>query len=58
MVGGDRINHPGKVANLTAEMLGAKKVFNSIISTKGTQFMTMDIFNFYLMTPLHRAKFI
>ncbi len=25
---------------------------------KGAQFMTMDISNFYFMTPLHRAKFI
>jgi hypothetical protein len=57
-VGGDRINYPGKVAAPTAEMLVAKMLFNSVISTKGAQFMTMDISNFYLMTPLHRAKFI
>ncbi len=57
-VGGDRINYPGKVATPTAEMLVAKMLFNSIISTKGARFMTMDISNFYLMTPLHRPKFI
>ncbi len=57
-VGGDRINNPGKVATLTAEMLVAKMLFNSVISTKGAQFMTMDISNFYLMTPLHCTKFI
>jgi hypothetical protein len=28
-------------------------LFNSIISTRGARFMTMDISNFYLMTPLH-----
>jgi hypothetical protein len=39
-------------------MLVAKMLFNSVISTKGTQFMTMDISNFYLMTPLHSPKFI
>jgi hypothetical protein len=39
-------------------MLVAKMLFNSVISTKGAQFMTMDISNFYLMTPLHCAKFI
>ena len=39
-------------------MLVAKMLFNGIISTKGTHFMTMDISNFYLMTPLHRPKFI
>jgi hypothetical protein len=57
-VGGDRINYPGKVAAPTAEMLVAKMLFNSVISTKGAQFMTMDISNFYLMTPLHCANFI
>jgi hypothetical protein len=57
-VGGDRINYPGKVATPTAEMLVAKMLFNSIISTRGAQFMTMDISNFYLMTPLHRPEFI
>jgi hypothetical protein len=34
-VGGDRINYPGKVATPTAEMLVAKMLFNSVISTKG-----------------------
>ncbi len=33
-------------------------LFNSVISMKDTRFMTMDISNFYLMTPLHRPKFI
>jgi hypothetical protein len=56
MVGGDRINYPSKVATLTAEMLVAKMLFNTVISTKGMRFMTMDISNFYLMTPLHRAN--
>jgi hypothetical protein len=58
MVGGDRINYPGKVATLTIEMLVAKMLFNSVISTKDAQFMTMDMSNFYLMIPLHHAEFI
>jgi hypothetical protein len=33
-------------------------LFNSVISMKDAHFMTMDISNFYLMTPLHRPKFI
>ena len=51
VVGGDRINYPGEVGTPTAEMLVAKLLFNSTISTKGARFMTMDISNFYLMTP-------
>jgi hypothetical protein len=57
-VGGDRINYPGKVATPTAEMLVAKMLFNSVISTKGACFMTMDTSNFYVMTPLHHPEFI
>ncbi len=57
-VGEDRINYPGKVATPTTEMLVAKMVFNSMIFTKGAHLMTMDINNFYLMTPLHCPEFI
>jgi hypothetical protein len=42
-VGGDRINYPSTVATPTAEMLVAKMLFNSVISTKDARFMTMDI---------------
>ena len=52
VIGGDRINYPGDVATPTTDMLSAKILFNSIISTPGAKFMTMDISNFYLNTPL------
>jgi hypothetical protein len=35
MVGGDRINYPGKVATPAAEMLVDKMLVNSVISKKG-----------------------
>jgi hypothetical protein len=57
-VGGDPINYPGAVATPTADMLLARLLFNSVISTKGARFMTIDIKNFYLMTPLKRPEFI
>jgi hypothetical protein len=57
-VGEDRINYPGAVATPIAEMLVAKMLFNSVISTKDARFMTMDISIFYLMTPLHHPEFI
>ena len=40
-VGGDCINYPGKVATPTANMLVAKMLFNSVISTKGAKCMKM-----------------
>jgi hypothetical protein len=57
-VGGDRINYPDAIATPTAEMLVAKMLFNSVISTKDARFMTMDISNFNLMTPLLCPEFI
>ena len=57
-VGSDRINYPGEVATPTADMLVAKILFNSVISTRGARFMTIDIINFYLMTPLKQPEFI
>ena len=33
-------------------------LFNSVVLAKGAKFMTMDIFNFYLMTPLNRPEYI
>ena len=38
-------------------MLVAKSLLNSIVSTKGAWFTTMDISNFYLMTPLKQLKY-
>ena len=46
----DKINYPGDVATPKAEMLDAKILFNSIVSTRGAKFMILDISNFYLMT--------
>ena len=39
-------------------MLLIKILLNSVISTKGTRFMTGDIKNFYLMTPLKRYEYV
>ena len=58
MVGSNRINYPGEVATPTADMFVAKILFNSVVSTPGTNFMTMDISNFYLMTPLKFPEYI
>ena len=58
VVGGERINYPGEVATPTADMLVAKILFNSAVSTRNAKFMTMDISNFYLMTPLKKPEYI
>ena len=58
VVGGNKINYPGDVGTPTADMLLAKILFNSVISTKGARFMTADVKNFYMMTPLLMLMFI
>jgi len=55
VVGGNKINYPGEVATPTAEMLVAKLLFNSVISTPGARFMTMDISNFFLMNDTNQT---
>ena len=42
----------------TADMMVSKILFNSVISTKGARFMTVDISNFYLVNPLKRPEYI
>ena len=59
MVAGDNhINYPGEVATPTAEMTLVKVLWNSVISTKGARYMTMDLKDFYLNTTLERFEYI
>ena len=50
--------YPGDTGTPTAEMLVAKILFNSVVSTRKAKFMTMDISNFYLNTPMKRPEYI
>ena len=42
-VGGNRINYPGDVGTPTACLLTVKLLVNSVVSTAGAEFMTLDI---------------
>jgi hypothetical protein len=57
-VGGNLINYPGNVSTKTAGLTTAKLLFNSVLSTPDTRFMTMDIKDFYLNTPMDRYKYM
>ena len=57
-MGGDRINYPGDCGTKTDDLLTAKLLLNSVISTKEAKFMTLDIANFYLCTPLTRKEYL
>ena len=51
-VGGNLITYPGYCGTLTVDLLTVKLLLNSIVSTLGAKFMTIDIKDFYLNTPM------
>ena len=57
-VGGNRINYPFDVGTPTVDLVLVKILLNSVISTPGAKFMTADVKNFYLNTPLKRYKYM
>ena len=54
---GDRLDYPGQTATETAEIQTANLLFNSTISTRGGQFMCIDLKDFYLGTPMNRYEY-
>ncbi len=56
-MGGNLINYPDDCGTSTADLLTVKLMFNSIISTPNAKFMTIDIKDFYLMTPMDRFEY-
>ena len=58
VAGGDRVHYPGNAGTPTADLLTVKLLINSIVSTNGARFMTMDIKDFYLNTPMARFEYM
>jgi hypothetical protein len=56
--GGDRIIYPGKVSTETADLITAKLLFNSVISTPGAKLAAFGIKNFYLNNPMERYEYM
>jgi hypothetical protein len=57
-VGSDRIDYPGEVSTKTAGLTTIKLLLNSVVSKQNGHFMTADVKNFYLNTPLERPKYM
>jgi hypothetical protein len=57
-MGGNLINYPGNCGTPTADLLTVKLLRNSIIFTSNTKFMSIDIKDFYLKTPMARYEYI
>ncbi len=58
VAGGDQVHYPGDAGMPTADLLTIKLLINSIISTQGARFMTMDMKDFYLNTPMARYEYM
>ena len=57
-MGGDRTNCHFECGTPTAELLTIKLLINREISTPGITFITSDISNFYLNTPMDRYEYM
>jgi hypothetical protein len=57
-VGGDQVDYPFDVSTKTADLTTAKLLFNSVLSTPGAMFLTADLKDFYLGTPMSRYEYM
>jgi len=57
-VGGNLIDFPGNKSTPTADLLTAKLLINSTISTPGAVFLGIDLANFYLNTPMAKPEYM
>ena len=51
-VGGDHLDYVGSTITRMDSLTTTKCLFNSVVSTEGSRFMTVDIKDFYYETPL------
>ena len=56
-VGGNLILYPSECGTPTVDLLTVKLLLNSIISSPGEKFLTIDINNFYLNTPMESFEY-
>jgi hypothetical protein len=57
-VGGNWIVHHGNVSTPAVEMMTVKMHLNSVISTKGVQYCTFDLKDFYLNMPMEQPEYM
>ena len=57
-VGGNLIIYLGDCGTPTVDLLTVKLLLNSVISTSDAKFMTIDIKDFYLNTPMDQFEYM
>ncbi len=58
VAGGNRVYYPGDAGTPTTNLLTVKLLINSTISTPNAKYMTIDIKDFYLNTPMAQCKYM
>jgi hypothetical protein len=56
-MGWNLVNYPDDCGTPTTDLPTIKLMFNSIISTTNAKFMTINIKDFYLMTPMDQYEY-
>ena len=57
-MGGNLINFTGDVKTSTEDLITAKLIFNSVLSTKNEKFMCAEMANFYLINFMNRYEYM
>jgi hypothetical protein len=57
-ISGNRVNFPRNCGTPTVDMVTVKLHLNSVISTKGACYCTIDLKDFYLMTPMTHPEYM
>jgi hypothetical protein len=57
-IGGNRITYPRDWGTPTVDMVTVKIHLNSVVSTKGARYCTIDLKDSYLNTPMARQEFM
>ena len=56
--GGDKVDYLGKVSTPTVDITTVKCHLNSVISTSNARYMTVDLQDFYLNTPMPQYEYM
>jgi hypothetical protein len=56
-MGSNLVNYPEDCGALTADLITVKLLLNSIISMPHSKFMSLNIEDFYLMTPMKHYEY-
>mmetsp|Transcript_14140 Transcript_14140/g.20198 ORF Transcript_14140/g.20198 Transcript_14140/m.20198 type:complete len:111 (+) Transcript_14140:582-914(+) len=57
-LGGDELIYAGDAASSSTNIIETKILINSVLSTKGAKFMSLDIKNFFLITPMQDYEYV